>query len=105
MELLVSIIVISVAVESLTSIVLYEESLFHTALWRHVQVKLKNWSLLYKFSKCNYCISFWISVILSICVFDWTSMLPLVVLAVWRLSHLFDAVYRYYLIRSFDVEG
>jgi uncharacterized membrane protein len=128
MEMLIGLILVVVSIEAITSIILCEDSIFHTVVWSKVQAKFqfesgwykdesrvlqseesKNrkvfWEYLAKFSKCNYCISFWISVAVCPIVFNFNGYLPLAILASWRLSHMFDAVYRYYLVRSFVVDN
>jgi hypothetical protein len=104
-EMLFRVILSSIAVEAITSIILCEDSIFHTVVWSKVQGLFKNWPNLRELSRCSYCISFWISIGVCYWALNFTYIWPILVLTVWRLSHLFDAVYRYYLVRSFVVDS
>lgn len=117
---MLDILTMAVVVEALTWLTLDPDLIFHRLIWSKVQAKFELipnqreyfiekilgetiCSYLFQLSKCNYCISFWISVLLCICAFDFTWSLILTIIIVWRVSHYLDTLYRYLLIRSFTV--
>ena len=107
-EILIIIILNAIVVEAITSVFLSDDSIFHKNIWGKIQKTFAVWGVknsffmcLHQLSTCNYCLSFWISIIVSVLTFKIDVFLIWLTIIVWRLSLLFDVIYRYLLVRSF----
>lgn len=91
---LLHLIIISVIVEVLTFLLVNEGSIIQEKLWSKVQNFLlkKKLIFLYRLSSCFYCLSFYISLIIGVLVFDYDFMYNSIsIFFIYRFSHyLYD---------------
>lgn len=100
MDIFFQIIVASLLTDAIIDCLFSPSSLINIYYWNPVQNALKNYvtnyiktrDLLYKLITCPYCFSFWVSLIVSICIFD-NYIWMLGFFAVWRLSNFFRLYY------------
>ncbi|SRR5215204_45919 len=97
MQVFISIIALSLVVEALTDLLFSPGSIVHTKFWKPIQDRCNN--LLRQLVHCEYCTSFWLSVIVYIMQgqpaflsVTWSISDLYVILIIWRLSHVWHAI-------------
>lgn len=87
-------IIMSVVVECFSFLLINEGSILNEMIWSKVQKYLYNTNLelLYRLSKCHYCLSFYIACVLGGLVFSYGLLYNVIsILFIYRFSHyLYD---------------